>query len=371
LKIFHLIGHLRLGAGRYIVEMASEQKRLFGHETEIIVSHDIDKSWRSDEGQIAQLSRAGISVTTIGNIFKRDTKTLKKTAEKLKLLLESTGEDYIIHAHSAIPAIVAKLAGAEKVVATCHGWNPDRPIEHNIEDARGYAMCDAIITPSRHWAGRLKDELAIQNAVVIPVGVRMENFPPTKRGDHRNKHIKTVTVCELTHRKGVDLLITAMPIIWEKGHKDAELHIFGAGDMEETLKRLARRIDTRGSRIVFHGFVTEPYRQLANYDIFSLASRSDNYPVSIIEAMLACLPVVGSNIGGIPEMIKDGQCGIVVKKESSGDIASAVMRLIEKGKENMLRLGRNGETFAREKLGIEKTVTAIENVYRKVTNKTG
>jgi len=365
LKIFHLIGHLRLGAGRYIVELAKEQKRSFAHDVEVIVSDDIDDSWRSDKKQITELENAGIGVTTIGNIFKRDRESLRESASRLAPMLAAAGEDHVAHAHSAVPAAVAKMARARRLVATCHGWNPNRPQSYNIEDTEAFRQCAAIISPSRHWAARLESDLGVKGAIVIPVGVRMENFPHMDRKERAAGPAKILTVCELTHRKGVDLLIKAMPMIW-KNFEKTELHIFGDGDITGELKNLAGRLDDSGALITFHGFVAGPYRRLADYDLFCLASRSDNYPVSIIEAMLDGLPVVGTDVGGIPEMIEDGGCGEVAETESPGAVASKIARLLNGGHENMRELGQSGERFARSRLDIKITAEAIGKVYRGV-----
>ncbi len=120
---------------------------------------------------------------------------------------------------------------------------------------------------------------------------------------------------------------------------------------------------------MFHGAVSFPYNEFNNYDLFCIPSRSDNYPVAIIEAMLGGLPVVGTDVGGIPEMIEDGQCGVVVEPESAESLASGILGLLERGPEQMRDFGSNGEKFARECLGVEQATDATEQVYKNILSR--
>jgi glycosyltransferase involved in cell wall biosynthesis len=364
-----MIGHLRFGAGRYIVDMAIDQASRLGHDVTILTSFDIDDNWRTDKNLVHELKQAGINVEVVGDIFTRDNSILLRTAPRLEQLLGSGLKDTIVHAHSAIPAVVARLAGAENIVATCHGWNLDRPKEYEAEDASAFQNCGAVITNSRHWAKRLTDICGIVDPVVIAGGLNMSKFPPLKSPENRfHEPVKIVSVSELTHRKGVDVLIDAFINVRERFEK-CELHILGDGDMSDTLHKQAERLGGDSSSIVFHGAVSFPYNEFSDYDLFSIPSRSDNYPVAIIEAMLGGLPVVGTDAGGIPEMIKDGQCGVVVEPESAESLASGILDLLERGQDQLRDLGSNGEKFARECLGVEPATNATQKVYKNVVSR--
>jgi len=364
-----MIGHLRLGAGRYIVDVAIDQAARLGHDVSVLTSLDIDNNWRTDEKLIYELKHAGINIEVVGDIFTRDDSILIKTASRFQQLLHHDKNEIIVHAHSAIPAVVARLAGARNIIATCHGWSLDRPEEYDTQDASAFQNCGAIITPSRHWAKRLMDTCGIADPVVIPVGLNLSEFSPLEPSENRfHEPVKIVTVSELTHRKGIDILINAFPLVRERFEK-CELHIIGDGDMSETLHKQAESLNGRSSGILFHGAVSFPYDEFSNYDLLCIPSRSDNYPVVIVEAMLGGLPVVGADVGGIPEIIDDGQCGVVVDPESATSLAGGILDLLERGPERMRGLGSNGEKFARECLGVEHATNATQQVYQKVLSR--
>src|SRR6185436_6278968 len=114
---------------------------------------------------------------------------------------------------------------------------------------------------------------------------------------------------ELTARKGQDVLISAMAKVWVT-YPEVELYLAGDGDARESLRAQARAIDPEEQRIFFRGFVEKPYRMPSHFDLMCLPTRSDNQPVSIVEAMLAGLPVVSTTVGGIPEQIAMGNGGV-------------------------------------------------------------
>jgi glycosyltransferase involved in cell wall biosynthesis len=362
--VAHMIGHLRLGAGRYIVDTALEQARHFGQRVRVLVSPDAGGSWKTDPILVAELISAGIRVETAGDFFHRDLKTLLQTSSDLRNRWAAKPGRLVVHAHSAVAAAVARWAGAAAVVATCHGFDLQRPSEYDLQDALAYRLCDAVTTPSKYWAAKLASEMAIANPSVTPVGLDLRRYPPLNRaGSNHDSPVRIVTVCELTGRKGVDLLIGAMPEIWSH-FPDTELHIIGDGDAASVLREQARALGYNSSKIHFHGFVANPYAQLADYAVFSLASRSDNLPVSIIEAMLARLPIVATEVGGIPEMVLEGHCGRLARPDCARSLAEALVTMIKDGRGGMDRMGAAGESFARNHFSIEKTVADLQGVYR-------
>ena len=89
-----------------------------------------------------------------------------------------------------------------------------------------------------------------------------------------------------------------------------------------------------------------PRRQLSRFNLFCLASRSDNYPLAIIDAMLAGLPVVAAGVGGIAEAIEESGCGRVVAPENPGLLAGAMRHFLT----DLRRLPQPGRA-ARRTLG--------------------
>jgi glycosyltransferase involved in cell wall biosynthesis len=366
-EVVHLIGHLRLGAGRYVLHLALEQLRR-GHAVRVVVGPDVDRDWATDVGMESELLSAGINVVRNVDFFHRDLSSLLQAAEALASHVSSP--DSIVNAHSAIPAAVARWAGARVVVATCHGVRPDRPPEQDLQDALAYASCDAVTTPSGYWATRLNERMGVREAVVIPVGLDLKRYPPLGESTRSaNRPLRIVSVCELSQRKGVDILIDSMSEVW-KHFPGVELHIMGDGDRSTLLREQAGRVD-RDRRISFHGFVTNPYLRLGEYDLFALASRSDNMPVAIMEAMLAGLPVVATAVGGVRETVLQSHCGVLASEPSAGAVATALLRILREGRNGLSILGRRGEEYARTRFSVEVTADTLFKVYRRAARSRG
>jgi glycosyltransferase involved in cell wall biosynthesis len=261
-------------------------------------------------------------------------------------------------------ALVARWAGSPTVVCSCHGWSLERPAAFDLQDAIAFSVCDAVTTPSTHWARVLTERAGLDDVPIVPYGFDLRRYPHVARATASNRPIRIVCVGELTDRKGPDVVLEAMAILWQQ-HPDVELHFIGGGDRAEHVRAQARTIDPSGSRVVLHGQMTAPYLMLAGFDLFALASRSDNQPVAIVEAMLAGVPVVSTRVGGIAEMVEGGQCGFAVEPNAPGPLAAALGGLITAGVEFRRALGERGERFARRTFDVEHHVDALEDVYRR------
>jgi glycosyltransferase involved in cell wall biosynthesis len=363
MNISHAIGHLRLGAGRYVVDTAVHQARCYGHSVNVLVSTDVDGNWRTDPALIEELKSHGIATSVTGDFFHRNLAGLRAAAAEMSLRRDSTCP-WLVHAHTAMAAAAARWAGADAVVATCHGWDESRPEAFRLQDALAFRLCDAITSPSAFWAHKIELELGVLAPDVIPVGLDLARYPA--RNDESRGFLPPtiVTVCELTPRKGVDLLIRAMPLVWRRCEA-AELHIIGDGDAAADLRGLAVQIDPSSRRVCFHGSMKHPYPELCRYGIFALASRSDNLPVALIEAMLARLPVVATEVGGIPEITGGGRYGVLVPPDSPDAMAAGLLGLLA-APGQALDTARSGEEFARERFSVDTAAGSLEQVYRAV-----
>lgn len=361
--IVHVIAQLRFGAGRYVVDTALAQQRRHPGAVTVVVGDDGEDPWVSSSALLTELSVHGVEVLRCGDLFHRDARNLKASAERLRRAVGPWRTGSVVHAHTAMTALVARWAGSPTVVCSCHGWSLERPAAFDLQDAIAFSMCDAVTTPSAHWARVLTERAGLDHVPIVPYGFDLGRYPHATRTLASNRPLRIVCVGELTERKGPDVLLDAMTVLW-KHHPDVELHFVGGGDRAEQVQAHARTIDPSGTRVVFHGQVTAPYGMLDMFDLFALASRSDNQPVAIVEAMLAGLPVVSTRVGGIAELIEGGQCGYVVEPNTPAPLADVLHRLIAAGAECRRAMGESGERFARRTFDVGRHVAALEDVYR-------
>ena len=125
-------------------------------------------------------------------------------------------------------------------------------------------------------------------------------------------------------------------------HPECRLRLVGDGDLRADMEALAKEKGVSDA-VEFCGMQSNVYPYLHNADIFTLPSIYEGNPMTIIEAMGTGLPIVASRVGGIPDMIHDGESGILVEPEPQS-ICAGFTRLVEDG---ALRQ-RLGETALRE-----------------------
>jgi glycosyltransferase involved in cell wall biosynthesis len=317
------------------------------------------------------LARHGIEVQTIGDFFHRRLDLLHEASARLRELRQRNDGTVIVHAHTAMAAAVGHWARPDALIATCHGWGIGRPAEMDLQDSLAYQLCDSVVTYSRYWADRLTRDLAVPSPMILPMGLDLERFPPLPEKQRcLSDPLRLVTVCELTPRKGVDLLLNAMPAVWER-RPEAELHILGHGESAADLQLLAADLDPGMKRVFFHGAVPHPYDQLANFDLFVLASRSDNLPVVLLEAMLAGLPAVATAVGGVPDLISAAGSGKVVVPESVAALSEGILAMLQMGRRKMTQLGLEGERFVRRQYDVRNAAARLDRVYRAACRKRG
>ena len=172
------------------------------------------------------------------------------------------------------------------------------------------------------------------------LGIRAEpsGKPPEEPGEARSQRDHDVLVAgvaaNLEYWKGIDILLEAARLV----RVPLRLEIYGDGSLREELELQARE---SGIDVRFHGFTANMHDRIAELDVLVQPSRADNLPLAILEAMSAGVPVVGARVGGIPELVADGETGFVVEAENPRALADALEQLSETP-ERRREFGRKG-----------------------------
>lgn len=141
--------------------------------------------------------------------------------------------------------------------------------------------------------------------------------------------------------KGVDILFEAIRL---QPDDRLRLVVLGAGVLEASLRSACRSDQVLGRRVHMAGFQRDVYNYLKGADIFVLPSRQEGASTSLLEALSIGLPAVGSDIGGIHDVLTAGQCGVLVPTEDPVSLAAA-MRELMADPERRANLGRRGREF--------------------------
>jgi glycosyltransferase involved in cell wall biosynthesis len=134
------------------------------------------------------------------------------------------------------------------------------------------------------------------------------------------------TVAGLRAVKNLPRLVRAFAAM---GVADARLVIVGSGPESERIAAEARRLGV-AARVHLPGFLPDPARWIGLFDVFALSSDSEQFPISLVEAMAAGLPVVATDVGDIPDMVSPDNLPLLVHREDEAAFAAALGTLAER-----------------------------------------
>ncbi|GBC97492.1 N-acetyl-alpha-D-glucosaminyl L-malate synthase [bacterium HR16] len=166
---------------------------------------------------------------------------------------------------------------------------------------------------------------------------------------------------KVTPIKGQDLLLEALPQVL-RSHPDTHVLFVGSTNGE-----FARRIQQRAKElsvsrhVVFTGLRADVARLMQAVDVVTLPSRTETFGLAVLEAMALGKPVVATRVGGLPELVRDGETGILVDY-TTASLAHALNELLSSA-DLRHRLGQTARTFACQYYTPEHMVQRVEAVY--------
>jgi glycosyltransferase involved in cell wall biosynthesis len=244
-------------------------------------------------------------------------------------LIKGLGMSFdVIHAHYAVPqgflGLILKALKRRPLVVTLHGSdvtvlgrNPlTRPLVGLV--LRGADRVIAVSEFLRREAHALGADPG--KTRVIYGGGPGPTRPTPRKGRGRRRRV--LYVGALVRQKGVDVLVKAFSLLREQ---DAELVIVGDGVERGRLERMCREL---GVKADFRGYLVDIGAALRDSDVLVLPSREEGLGLVLLEAMARGVPVVATRAGGIPELVVDGENGLLVEREDPEGLAEALERLL-------------------------------------------
>jgi glycosyltransferase involved in cell wall biosynthesis len=176
------------------------------------------------------------------------------------------------------------------------------------------------------------------------------------------------TVCALRPEKRLDLLLKAFAQV-RQHLPGMKLLIVGSGPVLPQLEALRGELGL-GSDCIFEPSKTEVAPWMRALDIYVMSSESESFPNALLEAMACGCAVVGSRVGGIPELITDGVSGLLFESKNVEDLAAALAKLILDPALRQ-RLAAQAATFARDTFSMEVNARRNESLYRSLLSRKG
>ena len=187
----------------------------------------------------------------------------------------------------------------------------------------GWAVSRAsgVICVSHELEALVRD-MGAANTVVVPSPLDLSDLPQPI--DMKRIEKRLITVAMLTKLKGLDVLLKAVHSI-----PDVELLVVGDGPERANLERLAKSLELR-DKVKFLGEVphSEVWRHMLSSSVFVLPSLSEGLPRALLEAMACGLFIVASEVGGIPEVMRNGWNGILVEPRNPEVLREAIEKAI-------------------------------------------
>jgi glycosyltransferase involved in cell wall biosynthesis len=228
-----------------------------------------------------------------------------------------------------------------------------------------------IICNSHKSADNLKRKYHFNRKKIFTVhnGINGINFLKGSNCDSENNELlnsslpKIVgTIGRLCPQKNHRLFLYMAKIVINKSqNKNLRFWIVGGGALKNELENYARRLGIE-ENVVFTGERSDIPSLLHSMDIFVMTSLYEGLSNTIMEAMLAGLPVVATDVGGNSELIIDGETGFFCPSGDAKALARKVVHLIDNETEAQ-QMGENGKNRIINNFGIEKMVRETENVY--------
>jgi colanic acid/amylovoran biosynthesis glycosyltransferase len=276
-----------------------------------------------------------------------------------------------IHAHFAnsptgIAMMAARLLGIG-FSFTAHSF--DIFIE-NAELEEKIRRAEFVVTVSRYNRDYLyeqySDACAGTAIHVIRCGLDIDRFQPHTRP--RNEPPAILSIGRLIDLKGFDLLIRAVALLKERGTK-VFCRIVGEGPERHRLEQLRaelgleKQVELSGA--LFQETVMKAYRAA---DLFVLpcverGGDADNLPVVLIEALAFAIPTISTRLRAIPELIIDGETGLLVPPDDAEALVDAIQSLID-DPDRAAKLAETGRELVRKEFDVHKTAEMLINLFR-------
>lgn len=170
-------------------------------------------------------------------------------------------------------------------------------------------------------------------------------------------------IAALVPHKGHRHLIEAAHLVVQE-ILDARFVILGEGELREPLERLVRDYHLE-KHVLLPGFRTDVLGCLKGFDLFVMSSVTEGLGTSLLDAMACSKAIVGTSVGGIPEVVDDGRTGLLVPPRDHRQMAAAIVRLLRD--DNLRRsMGEAGLARFRERFTVERMIEETAAVYARV-----
>jgi glycosyltransferase involved in cell wall biosynthesis len=382
-KILHIITRLDMGGSAQ--NTLQTCKKLSGKYETILVhglsyeSRMTDLERRIIEAGVEEVKAQGVKVIPLPSMLRsiRPVKDFRALFFLAWLIFKEKPD--IVHTHSSKAGILgrlaAKIAGVPYIVHTPHG--------HVFYGHFGILASKIFLWVERIFSkftdrmvaltdGERNDYIKLsvcppQRVFKIHSGVDLEQFmqPNGNRVEKKRSlgldQNGTVIgfVGWLLPIKGPAYLLKAMAHIWPE-HPAASLVMVGKGELDVDLRAQALKMNANG-KVKFLGWREDVHEIIPIFDLLVLPSLNEGMGRVLVEAMAAGKPVVASEVGGIPDLVKHGETGYLVRPADERALANGIKKLLN-DPERAQQMGQRGKEYCRQ-FSLEAMIAKLDDLY--------
>jgi glycosyltransferase involved in cell wall biosynthesis len=329
------------GAQRYVYDLATNLPK---ERFEIIVA--------SGEGEIlpGKLRDEGIRTVRIEKLAREVSFLDEFSVFKELIRIIKTEKPDIIHLNSSKIGGIGALAGRlvslfsadinPKIIFTAHNWafnEKNRSLSARLFYYLSHwitiLLCHKVIAVSEKTKKGVSFLPFTQEKIsVIYNGISAPHFASKGEsrslfGETRNRTV-IFSISELNPNKGIDTALRGIAMLPHNMRVKILYVIAGSGEQNEMLSNLAKELGI-SDNVKFLGYVEEASRYIKGSDIFLLPSRNEAFPYVVLEAGSAGIPIIATSVGGVPEVVKDMQNGILIHPRNPKEVAEAILYLCD------------------------------------------
>jgi glycosyltransferase involved in cell wall biosynthesis len=378
IRILRVIARLNVGGPALHVAYLSAELDRLGYKT-ILAAGTVSPG----EGSMEDIARAnGVEPVVIRDL-QREIQFVSdiKVAWRLRKLIRET-RPHVLHTHTAKAGAVGRVAAALSgdarplvLVHTFHGhvlrgyFGPVRTWVFARLERRLAALSDALVAVSP----QVRDELAALRVApaariaVIRLGLDLEQRTAAKSGARVRMRAElgigedqfvVAWLGRMTEIKRVDHLLHAFARL----EADAVLMLAGDGPLRPQLEQLAASLGIT-ERCCFIGYVNDVGAIYQTADAIALTSANEGTPVTLIEASAAGRPVISTDVGGVADVVNDGETGYLVPRD---DVTGLTARMTQLARDPALRerLGAAGAEHVRLRYAVPRLVSDVDRLYQ-------
>jgi len=263
---------------------------------------------------------------------------------------------HLVHA-DLYGGVAARLRGT-RLVSTKHNDDPFRTGPFRLVE-RGLArLADRIVTITDSLRRFTVQDVGIPAAKVETIHYGLDQ-PPEPWGRNPPDGVPPdarilVSVSRLVPQKGIDVAVRALPSL----PADTVLAVLGQGPERPRLEALARQLGVE-DRVLLAGRVPDVAAWLRRATVYVHPARWEGFGLGVLEAMLSGLPVVASRVSSLPELVADGETGLLVDPDDPVALAQAIGRALEQPQLGEAGRARSHREFSVARM-VDKTIALYE-----------